>query len=154
MKDLNSNITVGEFVTALIEYSPDTISSYEHAESKPFLNDYMHYGYDMGWLEEMDLTDRDTPLLKKNAARIAHEFIRLQLHEPDSENINAAAKMRDIYDCRVCTKHIMQMVAKGIMEGYYITDTLYLFGINDPVTQKEAQTIIKRIFRPNMRIIP
>lgn len=153
LKDSTSNVTVGQFVTTIIENCPETIHSFEQTMQKPNTNDYMLYGYHAGWLEDMDITGKDTPLLKKNAARIAHEFLRLHLHEPDNEDTSTATRLRDIYDCRVCAKHIIQVVAKGIMEGYYITDTLCLFGLNDTITQEESQTIIKRIIHPELRII-
>ncbi len=153
MKDPHSNVTVEQFVTALIENYPITHTTNELSHFKLESSDYMHYGYHAGWLEDMDISGRDEPLLKKNAARIAHEFMRLEMHEPDSEGISAANKLRDLYDCRVCTKHIMQVFTKGIMEGYYITDTLYLFGLNDTIYHEEMLKIINRIFHPESRII-
>ena len=141
----NSYITVGQFVTALLAKCPTILTSYNHTMSSPGTLGPLNYGYQAGWLEDMDITGMDEPLLRKNAARIIHEFLRLELHEPDTKDISAATKLRDLYDCRVCTKHIMQVVAKGIMEGYYLTDTLYLFGLNDQITTEEAQIIIDRV---------
>lgn len=153
MKETNSYVTVEQFVTTLIENYAITYNANEHSLSGFESSDYMLYGYHADWLEDMDIARKDAPLLKKNAARITHEFLRLEMHEPDSEDISAAVKLRDIYDCRVCTKHIMQVVAKGIMEGYYITDTLYLFGLNDAVTHEDMLKIITRILHPEFRII-
>lgn len=138
----NINVSVRQFVTALIENSA----------IKTQTTDYIEYAYQTGWLEDMDVTGSNEPLLRKTAARIAHEFMRLELHEPDSENVNASDKLRDLYDCRICTKHIMQAVTKGIMEGYYITDSLYLFGINDKITYDEMHAIINRVFHHTFRI--
>lgn len=153
MKETNSYVTVEQFVTTLIEYYAITYNANEHSLSGFESSDYMLYGYHADWLEDMDIAGKDAPLLKKNAARITHKFLRLEMHEPDSEDISAAVKLRDIYDCRVCTKHIMQVVAKGIMEGYYITDTLYLFGLNDAITHEDMLKIITRILHPEFRII-
>lgn len=138
----NSNVTVVQFVTALINNS----------NYSPPPTDYMTYGYQTGWLEDMDITGKNEPLLKKNAARIVHEFMRIELQEPDFEDVSCISKLRDLYDCRVCTKHIMQVTAKGIINGYYITDTLYLFGINDNITYDEMKDIINRIFHTTFRI--
>ena len=153
MKEMNSYVTVEQFVTTLIENYAITYNANEHFLSGLESSDYMLYGYHADWLEDMDIAGKDATLLKKNAARITHEFLRLEMHEPDSEDISAAVKLRDLYDCRVCTKHIMQVVAKGIMEGYYITDTLYLFGLNDAITHEDMLKIITRILHPEFRII-
>ena len=138
----SSVVTVEQFVTALIQNSPNT----------PSTDNYLQYGYDSGWLEDMDITGKDEALLRKNAARIIHEFMRIELQEADLEDVSYVSKLRDLYDCRVCSKHIMQVTAKGIIKGYYITDTLYLFGINDKITYDEMIDIINRIFHPTFRI--
>lgn len=132
----SSVVTVEQFIVTLIKNSPN----------KPPTDDYMHYGYHAGWLEDMDISGKDEPLLRKNAARIIHEFMRLELQEPDSDDVSCATKLRDLYDCRVCTKHVMQVYAKGIMDGYYASDTLYLFGMNELVSKAEMSEIISHIF--------
>lgn len=142
-KKSNSNVTVVQFVNALINRS----------HCSPNTADYMTYGYHAGWLEDMDITGKDEPLLKKNAARIIHEFMRIELREADFEGVSAATKLRDLYDCRVCTKHVMQVYAKGIMNGYYATDTLYLFGMNEPVSETDMYEILSRIFNLNLRLL-
>ncbi len=140
----NSNVTVGQFVTALINSS----------NCIPQPTDYMTYGYQSGWLEDMDISGKNDPLLKKNAARIVHEFIRIELQDPDLEDVSCASKLHDLYDCRVCTKHVMQVYAKGIMRGYYATDTLYLFGMNETVNEADMLEILSRIFDSNIRSSP
>ncbi len=152
----NSFISVGQFVNELLKYrslDQNTIECdmHEQTTSQSSIFDYMQYGYHAGWLEDMDITGRDTPLLRKNAARIIHEFMRLELREPDLDDVSCATKLRDLYDCRVCAKHVMQVYAKGIMEGYYASDTLYLFGMNEPICRKEIDEIISRIFVPENR---
>jgi len=142
-KESNSNVTVAQFVNALINRSP----------CSPNTADYMAYGYHAGWLADMDITGKNEPLLKKNAARIIHEFMRIELQEPDLGDVSAATKLRDLYDCRVCTKHVMQAYAKGIMNGYYATDTLYLFGMNEPVSETDMYKILSRIFDMNLRLL-
>ncbi len=148
----NFYISVEQFVNELLKQRPfdrNTIEydMHEHSSSPSDTFDYMQYGYHVGWLEDMDITGKDTPLLRKNAARIIHEFIRLELREPDLDDVSCAFKLRDLYDCRVCTKHVMQVYAKGIMDGYYASDTLYLFGMNEPVSMTEMAEIISHIFK-------
>lgn len=119
---------------------------------KPNTPDYMDYGYQVGWLEDMDITYRNEPLQRKNAARILHEFMRIELKEADVEDVSPAKKLRDLYDCRVCAKHVMQVYTKGIMEGNYLTDTLYLFEMDRGITVQEAETYIARVFQSKLRI--
>ena len=119
---------------------------------KPNTPDYMDYGYQVGWLEDMDITYCNEPLQRKNAARILHEFMRIELKEADVEDISPAKKLRDLYDCRVCAKHVMQVYTKGIMEGNYLTDTLYLFEMNRGITVQEEETYIARVFQSKLRI--
>ncbi len=138
----NSVVTVEQFVTTLIQNNSNI----------PPTDNYLQYGYDSGWLEDMDITGNNEPLLRKNAARIIHEFMRIELQESDLEDVSCASKLRDLYDCRVCTKHIMQVYAKGIMEGFYASDTLYLFGLKEAITTTEASVIISRVFHTNHRI--
>ncbi len=145
IEESNSYVTVAQFVTTLIENYLGAISSFEHTVSKSGRTNYIHYGYQAGWLEDMDITGKDEPLLRKNAARIIHEFIRLELQIPDINDVSCATKLRDLYDCRVCTKHVMQVYARGIMKGYYASDTLYLFGMNESVSKTEMDEIISRI---------
>lgn len=143
-KSSNSNVTIGQFVTALIN----------NCNCTPQPTDYMTYGYQSGWLEDMDISGKNEPLLKKNAARIVHEFMRIELQEPDHEDVSCASKLRDLYDCRVCTKHVMQVYAKGIMRGYYATDALYLFGMNETVREEDMSEILSRIFDSSIRFSP
>ena len=100
----------------------------------------------------MDITYCNEPLQRKNAARILHEYMRIELKEADVEDISPAKKLRDLYDCRVCAKHVMQVYTKGIMEGNYLTDTLYLFEMNRGITVQEAETYIARVFQSKLRI--
>ena len=115
--------------------------------------DVMEYGYQIGWLEDLDVSHCKEPLQRKNAARILHEFMRIELRESDAEDISPAKKLRDLYDCRVCAKHVMQVYTKGIMEGNYVTDTLYLFEMNRGITAQEADIYIERVFQPELRIL-
>ena len=112
----------------------------------------MDYGYQIGWLEDIDISHCNEPLQRKNAARILHEFMRIELKEMDEDDFSPAKKLRDLYDCRICVKYVMQVYTKGIMEGNYLTDTLYLFEMNREITVKEAETYIARVFQPELRI--
>ena len=145
---MNNNmiVTVREFVTALM-YSKHSNPKYRSTDSFDYKTmNYLDYGYHLGWLTDLDINNADTPLLRKDTARIIHEFLRLELQVPDIDDVSSANKLRDLYDCRVCAKHVMQVYARGIMDGFHITDTLYIFGMNETLTISEMHTIISRTF--------
>lgn len=108
--------------------------------------------YYSGWLEQQDLTDPSAPLQGKHLARILHQFLLLVLKEPDEADVSPAYALKDLYDCRTCAGHVMQIYAKGIMDGYHITPSLYLFGMNDSVTLAELDAILKRVYHSEYRL--
>ncbi len=94
---------------------------------------------------------KEVDITKKQAAIIAHEYIKKILHIEDEDDITAANQLRDLYDCRVCAHHIAQVYCKGIM-GAMIDATAagthelpMLFGVNEPLSEAEASTIAERI---------
>lgn len=115
-------------------------------------SDGIRYGYDHGWIEEQDLLNRNQPVQKKHCARIIHEFLRHERMEPDEIDSGPAGKLQDLFDCRVCAGHVMQVYVKGIMEGYRNADGRYIFGMEDYVLETVAGEIIQRIFQREKRV--
>ena len=76
---------------------------------------------------------------KKVAARIFHEFMINVLNIEDRQ-WQESQKLKDIYDCRVCSNAIAQIYDRGIMgvagEGY--------FGLNDTFDKEQAEDIVNR----------
>lgn len=114
-------------------------------------NDYLSYGYHMGWLEEQDITKSSCHIKRKTAARILHQFLRFELHEQDDIHISHASKLQDLYDCRICAGHIIQVYVKGLMDGYLNKDNRLIFGMNDSISIEEAKEIVTRIWNPMCR---
>ena len=113
--------------------------------------DSLFYGYRIGWLEEQDIAKSLGFIDRKTAARILHQFMRFELHEPDESNISHASKLQDLYDCRICTGHIIQVYVKGLMDGYLNANNRLIFGMNDVISNKEAIQIVKRLWDSKYR---
>ena len=97
-----------------------------------------------------DISDK-VDITRKQAAIIIHEFMRKVLLEEDEPDVSAARELKDLYDCRVCVKHIEQMYVKGIMtpmidrEQAADTGLPVLFGGNEILSDDEAEAIVKRL---------
>lgn len=115
-------------------------------------SDSVAYGCQKGWLSQQDKADRDKPLVKKHCARIVHEFLRCERKEPDTIDTGFAGRLLDLFDCRVCAGNVMQVYAKGIMDGYQNEEGNYIFGMEDPVSVTEAGEIADRLFQKEHRL--
>ena len=80
------------------------------------------YGHKRGWLEDSDETNPHKPLDRRTAARIIHQFMKIEMHIPDETDISQAEKLKDLYTCRVCANHIAQVVVKKIMQPVLAPD--------------------------------
>lgn len=114
--------------------------------------DCIDYGYHRGWLEDQDVTGKDHSLVRKNAARIIHEFMRHELQESDEPTGNAGEKLQDLYDCRVCVRHVIQVYVKGIMNGYTTPEGRFILGMNEFISKQEMDEIMVRLFNPSLRV--
>ena len=114
--------------------------------------DCVEYGYASGWLEAQDVLGRKGVLLRKTAARILHEFLRRERTEPDEIDASPAYRLQDLFDCRVCAGHIMQVYVKGIMEEKKLEDGRMVFGTEDAIFVEEAEKILERVFCAEKRI--
>ena len=114
--------------------------------------DGMKYGLQHGWLEAQDVVNSEQILLKKHGARILHNFLRLELREADEIDATPAYVLQDLFDCRVCAGHIIQVYVKGIMDGVDLPDGRMIFDAEKVISKEEAEEIIHRIFQKNVRI--
>lgn len=104
------------------------------------------YGHKRGWLEDSDETNPHKPLDRRTAARIVHQFMKIEMHIPDETDISKAEKLKDLYTCRVCVNHIAQVVVKKIMQPVLAPDEkTYIFDSLAIVTKQEQEQIIKKI---------
>ena len=93
------------------------------------------------------LTEKLTGLTRQNAAKLVHEWLRDCFHEPDEADIEAALRLRDIYDCHACLNHVAQVYVKGIMDARG-----GIFGMKEELTEREAAEIAERAAKPEKRL--
>ena len=106
---------------------------------------------DCAWLEVQDAALQEKALQRKTAARIIHNFLRLEVKEPDEIDGSPAYVLQDLFDCRVCAGHIIQVYVKGIMDGMVLSDGTLVFGAEEAVSEEEAEDITARVFRQKAR---
>lgn len=102
-------ISVGEFVFLLMKCKNSS------ARKNLSLTELLRYGHFKLWLEDQDEAHPENHLNRQTAARILHEFLRIECGLDDLQNISSATKLKDLYTCRVCTNHIAQVCARGLM---------------------------------------
>ena len=102
------NITIKKFVKFLASTFPRVFSAGEP--------DFLRYGHLHGWLEDQDERFCDKNLNRQTAARILHQFMKIELGVPDLSDISPANVLADLYTCHTCVNHIAQVYLRGIME--------------------------------------
>lgn len=100
-----------------------------------------------GWIEPQDVLRKEELLCRGEAARMMHEFLLRELGEADEEDWGVAKELKDLYDCRVCVRHVAQMVQKGIMQPQDGQ-----FGIRNHIFAEEAVKEIDRLWKPWERL--
>ncbi len=113
--------------------------------------DVILYGYNAGWLEDQDVTGKNLLLERRNAARIIHQFMLKELKEADEADSGAATKLQDLYECRSCVGHVMQVYVKGIMDGHTDNAGHFIFGMREQVSVAECSEIVERLFNVEKR---
>ena len=88
-----------------------------------------------------------TGLTRQNAAKVVHEWLRDCFQEPDEADIEAALRLKDIYDCHACLNHVAQVYVKGIMDACG-----GIFGMKEELTEREAIEISERAAKPEKRL--
>ena len=86
----------------------------------------------------------DDMILRKDAAKILHLYLKNIRQVKDEEDISPAAVLKDLYDCRVCADHIAQVFIKGIMKGHDYPGGLIIFDPNVEITDAEAREAISK----------
>ncbi len=86
---------------------------------------------------------------RRTAAGIIHRALR-RAGEADEEHTGAALRLRDLYVCRTCVNHIAQVYTKGIMTAWSDGS----FGVDEPVTYREALEMRQRVVDRQLRRKP
>ena len=97
--------------------------------------------------EAETLTAKLTGMTRQNAAKTVHEWLKNIRLEPDEQDIEAALRLRDIYDCHACVGHVAQVYVKGIM-----TAKAGVFGMREELSEREAEEIAMRASEPARRV--
>lgn len=135
-------ISVGEFVFLLMNCKNSS------ASKNLSLTELLRYGHFRLWLEDQDESHPEKPLNRQTAARILHEFLRIECGLDDLQDISSATKLKDLYTCRVCTNHIAQVCARGLMHPQEIQTSEkeeLIFNHLELVQKKEVQEILKKV---------
>jgi len=94
-----------------------------------------------------ELASKLAGLTRQNAAKTVHEWLKNVRLEPDEQDIEAALRLRDIYDCHACVGHVAQVYVKGIM-----TAKAGVFGMREELSEREAEEIAMRASEPARRV--
>lgn len=125
------------------------------AAEKSGLQEFLEYGRKKGFLEAQEEVLKSDGLTRQQAARILHNFLRLEMKEADEADWGEAAVLLDLYDCHTCVNHIAQVYAKGIAGAFRVTEEgKAVFGTRQSVPYEEAKRWICRIFDKSQRSLP
>ncbi len=129
-------MTVGDFVVQLwLECRGVTLTQSE----------LLKYGHFRLWLEDSDERHPESPLNRQTAARIIHQFLRIECGLPDLLDITPAQELKDLYTCRVCANHIAQVYVRKIIPAQEYDDCTLIFNHLEPVSKNEACEYIRKI---------
>lgn len=111
-------------------------------------NDVFNYGRVRGWLEDEDERFSEHFLNRRTAARILHQYLKIELGIPDLADVSSAEMLKDLYTCRVCANHIAQIYVRGIMgcrEVEHCGKIVQIFDQLGLVTEGEAAAFVESI---------
>ena len=135
-------ISVGEFVFLLMNCKNSSVSK------NLSLTELLRYGHFRFWLEDQDESHPENPLNRQTAARILHEFLRIECGLDDLQDITSATQLKDLYTCRVCTNHIAQVCARGLMHPQEIQTSEkeeLIFNHLEVMKKSEALEILQKV---------
>ena len=91
-------------------------------------------------------------MTRKNIVGLIHDFLRTELQEPEEIDAAPAYVLQDLFDCRVCAGHIIQVYVKGIMDGIVLPDGRMVFDAEKQVSKEELSDIMTKVCFPEFRI--
>lgn len=99
---------------------------------------------------DWDVPQHSEELIKRRTAAGMVHHVLLRMGEADEESIESALRLKDLYSCRTCVGHIVQVYVKGIMTEW--SDGA--FGAEEQITYREAEEIVKRVADSQLRKKP
>lgn len=99
---------------------------------------------------DWDVPQHSGELIKRRTAAGMVHHVLLRMGEADEESIEAALRLKDLYTCRTCVGHIVQVYVKGIMTEW--SDGA--FGVGEQITYREAEEIVNRAADRQLRKKP
>ena len=109
----------------------------------------IHYAHTRGWLEDQDERFCEKNLNRQTAARILHQFMKIELRVPDLQDISPANVLADLYTCHTCVNHIAQVFLRGIMDAQVIErdgNEYKIFNHLEEMTLEESKNCLKRLY--------
>ena len=109
----------------------------------------IHYAHTRGWLEDQDERFCEKNLNRQTAARILHQFMKIELRVPDLQDISPANVLADLYTCHTCVNHIAQVFLRGIMDARFIErdgNEYKIFNHLEEMTLEESKNCLKRLY--------
>jgi rhodanese-related sulfurtransferase len=137
-------VTTEQFVTMIIRSSKDNIDP----TCEDWSSGYIDYALHKGIIEDYDMTNINSPIERRSAARIVHEALLTEFSERDEVEWSAAEKLIDLYSCHTCVMHIAQVYVKGIMLGRENN----VFDVKGNLSYSEAAAIVERTLDREARI--
>lgn len=134
------NITIKKFVKFLASTFPRVFPAGEP--------DFLRYGHLHGWLGDQDERFCDNNLNRQTAARILHQFMKIELGVPDLSDISPANVLADLYTCHTCVNHIAQVYLRGIMEAQTVERDgveYKIFNQVELVSEEDSKFFIEKI---------
>lgn len=107
---------------------------------------FAKYGHFRGWLEDLDENNLQQFLDKRTAARIIHQFMKIELKMMDKEDISGANVLKDLYTCRVCVNHVAQVFVQKVMDAETVVfedEEVLIFNMNRLVLEVEVKKILE-----------
>ena len=90
-------------------------------------------------------------MTRKHIVGLIHDFLRTKLQEADEVDSAPAYILQDLFDCRVCAGHIIQVYIKGIMDGIVLPDGSLIFAGEKEVSKEELSDIMTKVCFPEFR---
>ena len=132
--------TIHQFITSLWTHF--------FADNPLSEGELLRYAHTRGWIEDQDERFCNNTLNRQTAARIIHQFMRIELGVPDLEDISGANELTDLYTCHTCVNHIAQVFLRGIMDAQLVERDgveYKVFNHLEELSEKEMPVILERV---------